>query len=83
MMAWWKENNVEGPVLLANRDNTAVLKEHVSTSDTTTPAQEQALEMTTQGGVKATKLAGDILNNKNDKKLKKSLKIQISFLDLQ
>lgn len=27
MMTWWKENNVPGPILLANRDNAATLRE--------------------------------------------------------
>jgi hypothetical protein len=67
MMAWWDENKVDPPVLLANRDNAAVLKD-VSQSDVATPAQERALQMTTRGGVKATQLAGEIFNNKNDKR---------------
>jgi hypothetical protein len=68
MMAWWKNNNIPGPVLLANRDNAAVLKSNKSTSNTTSAVQERALNVTTCGGVKATQLAGDILNHKNDKK---------------
>ena len=68
MMAWWGENNIPGPVLLANRDNAAALKDYAPESDTVTAAQEQALERVTCGGVKAAKLAGDIFNNKNDKK---------------
>ena len=54
-------------VLLANRDNKATLEECEPDSELTA-AQERALEMTACGGVKATKLAGDILNNKDDKK---------------
>ena len=65
MMAWWKNNDVEGPVLLANRDNAAVLKD---SQKKTSAAQERALNMTSCGGVKATKIAGDILNHKDDKK---------------
>src|SRR6266487_2756163 len=68
MMAWWDANGEKGPVLLANRDNAAVIKDKAPDSDTVTPAQQQAFEMTTRGGIKATKLAGDILNNTNDKK---------------
>src|SRR5579859_293401 len=68
MMAWWKENNITPPVLLANRDNAAVLKDHSSNTDIAGPAVERALEMTTRGGAKTAKLAGDIFNNKNDKK---------------
>ena len=67
MMNWWKENDIPGPVLLANRDNKATLEKYESDSELTA-AQERALEMTACGGVKATKLAGDILNNKDDKK---------------
>ena len=68
MMAWWKDNNVTAPVLLANRDNAAILKGLSKGSDTPTSAQEHAFQMTSRGGVKTTQLAGDILNNKNDKK---------------
>ncbi len=68
MMAWWGANGVPPPVLLANRDNAAVLKDCLPDSDTVTPAQERALEKSTRGGVKATNLAGGIFNNKNDKK---------------
>ena len=68
MMAWWEENDQPGPVLLANRDNAAVLKDHLQDCDVLTPAQERALEMTTRGGIKTAKLAGEIFNNKNDKK---------------
>jgi hypothetical protein len=68
IMAWWGENNVKPPILLANRDNTTVLKSLESSDGVTTSVQERALQMTTHGGVKATQLAGDILNNKNDKK---------------
>ena len=28
MMAWWDGNNIPGPVLLANRDNKAVLEDY-------------------------------------------------------
>jgi hypothetical protein len=68
MMAWWQENNISGPVLLANKDNAATLKDLSSSSDTLTPAQERALQLVTCGGVKTTKIAGEIFNSKNDKK---------------
>jgi len=68
MMAWWDDNEIDGPVLLANRDNKATLKDYQPGSDTLTPDQERAIEKSTRGGIKATKLAGDILNNKDDKK---------------
>jgi hypothetical protein len=68
MMAWWKESNVEPPVLLANRDNAAILKDLSVESDIATPAQERAFQMSSRGGVKATQLAGSILNHADDKK---------------
>src|SRR5436190_15595381 len=68
MMAWWEANNIPGPVLLANRDNKAVLKDFQSDPEPLTSVQKRALEMTHGGGVKVAKLAGDILNHKDDKK---------------
>ncbi len=68
MMAWWEENNVSPPVLLANRDNAAVLKENIASLDQMNAVQERAVKMTSRGGIKTTQLAGEILNNKNDKK---------------
>ena len=70
VMQWWSDNNdAEPPVLLANRDNAAVLKDMTSDKDgVTTPAQERALEMTGRGAIRAAKIAGEILNNKFDKK---------------
>jgi len=47
--AWWAENGIDGPVLLANCDNSTVLDEceaHISQGDTTTPAQDRAFENT-------------------------------------
>jgi hypothetical protein len=67
MMTWWEENDVPGPILLANRDNAAVLK-HVSATDSIVPAEQHALENTTRGGVKAAGIAGAIFNHKDDKK---------------
>jgi len=43
MMRFWKERGLEGPVLLANRDNDPVVQERNTTieqGDTPTPAQE-------------------------------------------
>ena len=68
MTAWWLKNNVQPPVLLANRDNATILKEKELDGNTVTAAQERALQMTAGGGVKTVQLAGEILNNKNDKK---------------
>jgi len=46
MEKWSKEHDIEGPVLLANRDNDAVLEERdnsIAQGDEVTPAQERAL----------------------------------------
>jgi hypothetical protein len=67
MMAWWAENDVTPPILLANRDNAAVLN-NLDSLDDLTPAEQHALESTTRGGVKAASLAGAIFNHKDDKK---------------
>jgi len=67
MMAWWAENDVTGPILLANRDNAIVLK-NIRSGDDITPAEQHALEKTTCGGVKAGSIAGAIFNHKDDKK---------------
>ena len=67
MMAWWAENNITPPILLANRDNAAVLN-NLDSLDNLTPAEQHALESTTRGGVKAASLAGAIFNHKDDKK---------------
>src|SRR6266540_2989775 len=43
MASWWKENDLEEPVLLANRDNDPVIQERntaITEGDTPTPAQE-------------------------------------------
>ena len=68
MAAWWEESKNEPPVLLANRDNAAVLKDISPDKDDMTPAQQHAAEVTTRGGVKATQIAGAIFNHKDDKK---------------
>ena len=69
MMAWWKQNKIEPPVLLANKHNAAALKDGTSKENKApTPAQERALELSTRGAVKAAQIAGSILNHKDDKK---------------
>ncbi|KAF8804757.1 hypothetical protein BYT27DRAFT_7234587 [Phlegmacium glaucopus] len=71
MAQWWHVNNVDGPILLANRDNALVLGEReaqIAQDDTTTPAQDRAFDSTSHGAIKATQLAGAILNHKDDKK---------------
>ncbi|KAL1730128.1 hypothetical protein EV714DRAFT_236919 [Schizophyllum commune] len=62
-----KHRNVPRPVLLANKDNAAVLK-HASHSDKLTDAELRALAVSGSGAVKATTLGGMICNNKNSKK---------------
>ena len=71
MEKWWKEHDVEGPIILANRDNDAVLEERdnaIAHGDAVTPAQERALNQTTCGAIKTAQIAGAILNHKDDKK---------------
>ncbi|KAF8813548.1 hypothetical protein BYT27DRAFT_7251075 [Phlegmacium glaucopus] len=67
MKKWWEENDIDPRILLANRDNAAVLKEVGPGDDVVTSAQERAFEMTDRGGITATQLAGAIFNHKNDK----------------
>jgi hypothetical protein len=71
MEKWWKEHHIEGPVLLANRDNDMVLEERnqaIAHGDEITPAQEQALNRSTCGAIKTAQIAGAIFNHKDDKK---------------
>ena len=71
MANWWKENELEGPVLLANRDNDPVIQEQnvaVAEGDTPTPAQERVFEQSTHGAIKKAQIAGSIFNHKDDKK---------------
>ena len=71
MEKWWKEHDIEGPTVLANHDNDAVLEERdhaVANGDEVTPAQEQALNQSTSGDIKTVQIAGAVLNHKDDKK---------------
>src|SRR6266566_3622664 len=68
MMAWWKQNKIEPPVLLANKHNAAALKDAIPEDEIATPAQQKALELSTRGAVKAAQIASSILNHKDDKK---------------
>src|SRR6266540_5988627 len=71
MASWWKENDLEGPVLLANRDNDAVIQERntaITEGDTPTPAQERAFEQSTRAAIKMAQISGTIFNHKDDKK---------------
>ena len=68
---FWAENNLQGPVLLPNKHNAAIIEDaHASTQrddDLESDAVSQAIKNSSKSAVKATKIAGDILNNKNDK----------------
>lgn len=71
MSQWWSENDYEGPVLLANRDNDPVIAERdiaLEQGDTTTLAQDHAFKKTTKGAIKTAEIAGAIFNHKDDKK---------------
>jgi len=93
MEKWWKEHDIEGPIVLANRDNDAVLEERdraIANGDEVTPAQERALRQSTRGAIKAAQIAGAILNHKDDKKghhdffrdwWRKHVKIPFTFPD--
>ena len=67
VMKWWGENDLPGPVLLANKDNTAVLRT-LDPDAEPTAAYEHALQSSTRGGIKATDIAGAIFQNKDHKK---------------
>jgi hypothetical protein len=66
MTAWWNENDEPGPILLANKDNAAVL-EQAEDPDDYNAAEQRAHDVSSSGGVKLAGLAGLIFNNKNDK----------------
>ncbi|KDQ57065.1 hypothetical protein JAAARDRAFT_131143 [Jaapia argillacea MUCL 33604] len=68
MLLWWAAHGVQGPTLLPNKDNAAVLAGRSSLPEAATDAELRALEVSTRGGVKAADLAGAIFNNKDDKK---------------
>ncbi|KAF7351568.1 hypothetical protein MSAN_01589300 [Mycena sanguinolenta] len=72
MMLEWKRLGVLGPILLANKENAALLQHLLDPAHpkdaTLTEDQLRAFEASTRGGVKAAALAGAIFNNKDDKK---------------
>lgn len=61
----WHTLGIPGPILLANKDNTAVLEDP---SLGGTDALTRAMEVSGRGGVKVTTLAGMVFNNKDKKK---------------
>ena len=66
MMAWWSENNLEGPMKLLNCDNAAAAT--LGTNGDAYAACEWAIEVSQAGGVKLTSLAGAVFANKDKKK---------------
>ena len=66
MMRWWLETGTPGPILLANKDNAAVI-DSIPDDDPEelTPAEQRAIEVSACGGVKATSLAGFLFNHPN------------------
>ncbi|KAL5520229.1 hypothetical protein ACEPAG_9442 [Sanghuangporus baumii] len=68
----WKKHGI-APVLLANRDNAAVLEaaEAEAVGDSSreeSPAEKRAREVSESGGSKLSKLMGKLLNDEDDKK---------------
>ena len=52
MIAWWDQSRVAAPVLLANQDNAAIMKDISEESDLVTSVQEHAYNVTSHGGIK-------------------------------
>ena len=63
---FWAEHGLPSPVLLPNKINAAIIQDQ-ATGDTESDASRQAIKNSQCGAIKAAKIAGDILNNKNDK----------------
>lgn len=64
---FWVEHGLEPPVLLPNKFNEAIIQDAAKSNSNDSEAARRAVQNSSQGGIKTTKLAGDILNNKNDK----------------
>ncbi|KAL1678348.1 hypothetical protein EV122DRAFT_278277 [Schizophyllum commune] len=68
MSSYWTSKGLDGPVILPNKDNSAVLAARDEASgDAPTELEERALEASGRGGVKATQLGGLICRHKDDK----------------
>ncbi|KAG1736450.1 uncharacterized protein EDB91DRAFT_1292136 [Suillus paluster] len=67
MMKWWADNGVPPPVLLANKDNTAMIQ-LAEMVDASAAAVRQPFEVSSRSGVKVTSIAGTLFNHKDDKK---------------
>ena len=64
---FWEENGLEPPILLPNKFNAAVINDAIragSDNYATSTAARRAVQNSSRDAIKATKLAGDILNNK-------------------
>lgn len=72
MMSEWGKLGVPGPIVLANKQNAAllhkILEPGAKMPDKLTEDEQRAFEASTCGGVKACAIAGAIMNNKDDKK---------------
>lgn len=66
MTLWWEKNNVHGPILLVNKDNT-VLLDQIEDGDDLTFAEQRAHDISSGGAVKLAGLAGMLFHHKNDK----------------
>ena len=64
---FWEENELTPPILLPNITNAAIIHEKSSTGDESSDVARLAIKNSKRGAIKASKIAGDILNNKNDK----------------
>ena len=64
---FWEENELTPPILLPNIINAAIIHEKSSTWDELSDVARHAIQNSKHGAIKASKIAGDILNNKNDK----------------
>lgn len=67
MQEFWKEEGKTPPILLANKDNTAVL-ERCENSSEPSSAEKRAAEVSKRGASHATMLGGLICRNKDKKK---------------
>ena len=64
---FWEENELTPPILLPNIINAAIIQEKSSAGDESSDVARHAVQNSKRGAIKASKIAGDILNNKNDK----------------
>ena len=68
MMAWYAETGNVAPVLLANRDNAAVLDGAPEDDSEFTDVERHASDNSSCGAVKAGSIAGALFNDKDKKK---------------